>query len=60
MNLPNCLGVVILTGMCQTQSPEAQVGGCVGDAAQAVLYGVNRLVQEHIPKVKLKDVQHID
>lgn len=53
MNLPNCLGVVILTGMCQTQSPEAQVGGCVGDAAQAVLYGVNRLVQEHVPKVKL-------
>ena len=42
-----------LTGMCQTESPQAQVGSRVGDAAKAVLNGVDGLVQEHVPKVKL-------
>jgi len=28
-------------------------GGCVGNAAQTVLYGVNCLMQEYISKIKL-------
>jgi len=39
----------------QTQSPQAQVGGGVGDAAQAVLDGVDGLMHQHVPKVKLGD-----
>ena len=45
-----------LTCMCQTESPESEVRGCVGDAAQAVLYGVDRLMYCHIRKVKLWDI----
>lgn len=45
--------VTALTGMSQAERPETQVGCCVRNAAQAVLYGVNGLVQEHIRKVKL-------
>lgn len=44
---------VVLTGMCQAQSPEPQVGRCVGDATQAVLYSVDGLMQKLICKVKL-------
>lgn len=39
--------------MSQAECPETQVGCCVRNAAQAVLYCVNGLVQEHIRKVKL-------
>jgi len=42
-----------LTGVGETQGPETQVGGCVGNAAQTVLYGVNCLMQEYISKIKL-------
>ena len=42
------------TCVCQTQSPQAQVGGRVGDAAQAILYGVDGLDHCHVPKVKLR------
>lgn len=45
---------VPLTCMCQTESPKSEVRGGVGDAAQAVLYGVDGLVQEHVRKVKLQ------
>lgn len=44
-----------LTGMSQAECPETQVGRSVGNAAQAVLYGVNDLVQQHICKVKLQN-----
>lgn len=39
--------------MSETQGPESQVGSSVGDAAEAVLYGVNGLMHRHIRKVKL-------
>lgn len=39
--------------MGQAQGPEAQVGGRVGDAAQAELDGVDGLVHEHIGEDKL-------
>lgn len=35
---------VPLTCVCQTQSPESEVRGGVGDAAQAVLDGVDGLM----------------
>lgn len=38
--------------MGQAEGPQAQVGGCVGDAAQAVLYGVDGLVHRYVAKVK--------
>lgn len=41
--------------MSQAESPETQVGRRVGDAAQAVLDGVNGLVQQHVRKVKLQN-----
>lgn len=44
-----------LTGMSQAECPETQVWRSVGNAAQAELYGVNGLVQEHICKVKLQN-----
>lgn len=44
---------IILTGVCQAQSPEPKVGCCVGDATQAKLYSVDGLMQELICKVKL-------
>ena len=37
----------------EAQRPQPQVGGRVGDAAQAVLYSVDALVQELISKVNL-------
>lgn len=40
--------------MGQTEGPESQVGGSVGDAAQAVFYGVDGLVDCHVSKVKLQ------
>jgi len=49
------VAVPALTGVSQAQSPETQVRRGVGDAAQAVLDGVNGLVQEHIRKVKLQN-----
>lgn len=39
--------------MSEAEGPEPQVGGSVGDAAQAVLDGVDGLVDHSVPKVKL-------
>lgn len=39
--------------MRQAERPEPQVGCCVGDTAQAVLNGVDRLVHEDFRKVKV-------
>ena len=39
--------------MCQTKSPKSEVRGGVGDAAQAVLNGVDGLMHEHVCSVKL-------
>lgn len=47
-----------LTSVSQAERPESQVGRSVGDAAQAVLDGVNGLVQEYICKVKLQNNSH--
>lgn len=44
-----------LTCMSQTEGPKPQIGSSVGDTTQAVLYGVDRLMHGHIPKVKLWD-----
>lgn len=44
-----------LTCMSQTEGPESQIGGGVGDAAQAVLDGVDGLMHRHIGEVKLWD-----
>lgn len=49
-----CKSKQTLTGVSEAQSPETQVGGCVRDAAQTELYGVNCLMQENIPKIKLQ------
>ena len=38
--------------MCQAEGPESEVGGRVGDAAQAVLYGVDGLMHVHIGSIK--------
>lgn len=43
---------VPLTCVCQTESPESEVRGSVGDAAQAVLYGVDGLMHEHVCNIK--------
>lgn len=43
---------VSLTCMCQTKSPESEVRGGVRDAAQAVLYGVDGLMHEHVCSIK--------
>lgn len=43
-----------LTCMGQAEGPKPQIGSGVGDAAQTVLYGVDRLMNRHIRKVKLK------
>ena len=40
--------------MSQTEGPEPEVGGGVGDAAQTVLDGVDGLVHDDLSKVKLK------
>lgn len=47
---------VPLTCVCQAESPESEVGGCVGDAAQAVLDGVDGLMHEHISDIKLLQI----
>lgn len=39
--------------MSQTEGPKPKIGGSIGDTAQAVLYGVDRLMHCHIRKVKL-------
>ena len=44
---------VVLTCVGQAEGPQPQVGGGVGDAAQAVLYGVDGLVHEYIGSIKL-------
>lgn len=41
--------------MSQTEGPQPEIGSSVGDAAQAVLDGVDCLMHCHIPKVKLLD-----
>lgn len=41
--------------MSQAEGPKPQIGSSVGDTAQAVLYGVDRLMHCHIRKVKLWD-----
>ena len=47
-----CVDYVPLTCMCQTESPKSEVRGGVGDAAQAVLDGVDGLMHEHVCSVK--------
>lgn len=39
--------------MSQAEGPQAEVRGCVGDAPQAVLYGVDSLVDGYIAEIKL-------
>lgn len=39
--------------MGEAQGPKPQVGSGVGDAAEAVLYGVYGLMHRHVGKVKL-------
>lgn len=41
--------------MSQAEGPEAEVGGCVGDAAQAVLNRVDGLMHKDVSKVELKE-----
>ena len=41
--------------MGQAECPEPQVGGGVGDAAEAVLNGVDGLRHQDLPEVKLRD-----
>lgn len=43
-----------LTSMSQTQGPQSQVGGSVGDAAQTVLDGVDHLMHEDLPCIELE------
>lgn len=40
--------------MSKAQRPKPQVGGCVGDTAEAVLDGVDRLVHDDVRKIKLQ------
>ena len=40
--------------MGEGECPESQVGGRVGDGAQAILYGMNGLVDEHLTELKLQ------
>ncbi len=44
---------MLLTGMCQAESPQTEVRRSVRDAAQAVLYSVDGLMEEDISKIKL-------
>ncbi len=44
----------VLTRMSQTERPQSQVGRRVGNAAETVLYCVDRLVQKRLSQVKLK------
>lgn len=45
--------------MGQAESPEPEVGRGVGDAAQAILDGVDRLVHHGVAKVKLQREERI-
>lgn len=49
-------GVICLwkipTRMSQAESPKAEIGGCMRDAAQAELNGVNGLMHKDLTKVK--------
>ena len=47
-----------LTCMCETESPESEVGCGVGNTSQAELNGVDSLVDKHLAKVKLKQKKH--
>ena len=40
--------------MCQAEGPEPEVGGCVRNAAQAVLDRVDGLMHKDVSKVELK------
>ena len=40
--------------MGQAEGPETQVGGSVGDADQRVLYGVDGLINKHVPHTHLQ------
>lgn len=53
-----CVYNQTLTGVSETQGPETQIGGRVGNAAQAVLYGVNCLMQEDVSEMKLPMNKH--
>ena len=44
----------VQTSMGQTERPQSEVGGGVGDAAEAVLDGVDGLVYKQLTEVKLK------
>ena len=41
--------------MCQTEGPKPEVGGCVGNAAQAILDRVDGLMHKDVSKVELKE-----
>ena len=41
--------------MRQAEGPEPEVGGCVGNAAQAVLNRVDGLMHKDVSKVELKE-----
>lgn len=43
-----------LTGVRQAEGPQPEVGGGVGDAAEAVLDRVDRLVHAHVRQVELQ------
>lgn len=45
---------VKLTCVGETKSPQSEIWGSVGDTAQAILYRVNGLMNEHLTHVKLK------
>lgn len=44
-----------LTCMSQAESPEPEVGGCIRNAPQTVLNGVDGLMDKHVSKVELKE-----
>lgn len=52
-----CVRVARLTCVGQAEGPEAQVGRCVGDAAQTVLDSVDGLVNGYVTKVKLRQTK---
>ena len=47
------ISVACLTSVRETEGPESQVGGRVGDTAQTVLNGVDGLVDHDLSKLKL-------
>lgn len=48
-----------LTSVSKTEGPQSEVGCSVGDAAKAVLDGVDGLTHKHLTKLKLKHHQQI-